>query len=173
VLQGGLALGSVGWGYVASHTGIRNAFELAGLFLLLNVAIALRFSLKGAERFDPEPWVHWQMPEVYGEIPPEQGPVMICVEYRIDPSRAAEFEHAMRALEPIRRRDGAIMWGLFSDATDPSRYVETFMSETWGEHLRQHNRLTVSDSAIELHARSFHIGSEPPIVSHLIAPTRL
>ena len=98
---------------------------------------------------------------------------MICVEYRIDPSRAAEFEHAMGALEPIRRRDGAVMWGLFSDATDPSRYVETFMSETWGEHLRQHNRLTVSDSDIELHARSFHIGSEPPIVSHLIAPTRL
>jgi transmembrane secretion effector len=58
VLQGGLALGSVGWGYVASHTGIRNAFELAGLFLLLNVATALRFSLRGAERFDPEPWVH-------------------------------------------------------------------------------------------------------------------
>lgn len=37
VLQGGLALGSVGWGYVASHTGIRNAFDLAGLFLLLNL----------------------------------------------------------------------------------------------------------------------------------------
>jgi quinol monooxygenase YgiN len=173
VLQGGLALGSVGWGYVASHTGIRNAFELAGLFLLLNVAIALRFSLRGAERFDPEPWVHWPMPQLYREIPPEQGPVTICVEYRIDPSRADEFEHAMRALEPIRRRDGAIMWGLFSDAKDPSRYLETFMSETWGEHLRQHHRLTVSDSDIELHARSFHIGSEPPIVSHLISPTRL
>jgi MFS family permease len=173
VLQGGLALGSVGWGYVASHTGIRNAFELAGLFLLLNVAIALRFSLRGAERFDPEPWVHWPMPQHYGEIPPEQGPVMISVEYRIDPSRAAEFEHAMRALEPIRRRDGAVMWGLFTDAKDPSRYVETFMSETWGEHLRQHYRPTVSDSDIELHARSFHIGSELPIVSHLISPARL
>jgi transmembrane secretion effector len=49
------------------------------------------------------------MPQLYGEIPPEQGPVMICIEYRIDPSRAAEFEHAMRALEPIRRRNGAVM----------------------------------------------------------------
>jgi hypothetical protein len=163
VLQGGLALGSVGWGYVASHTGIRNAFDLAGLFLLLNVAIALRFSLRGAERFDPEPWVHWPMPQLYGEIPPEQGPVMICIEYRIDPSRAAEFEHATRALEPIRRRDGAIMWGLFTDAENPSRYLEMFMSETWGEHLRQHYRLTVSDSDIELHVSSFHIGPEPPI----------
>jgi Transmembrane secretion effector len=47
------------------------------------------------------------------------------------------------------------------------------MSETWGEHLRQHYRPTVSDSDIELHARSFHIGSELPIVSHLISPARL
>jgi MFS family permease len=173
VLQGGLALGSVGWGYVASHTGTRNVFDLAGLFLLLNVATALRFSLRGAERFDPEPWLHWQMPQLYEEIPPEQGPVLITIEYRIDPLRAAEFEHAMRALEPIRRRDGGVMWGLFSDVKDPSRYLETFMSETWGEHLRQHHRLTISDSDIELDARSFHIGSEPPIVSHLISPTRL
>jgi MFS family permease len=173
VLQGGLALGSVGWGYVASHTGTRNVFDLAGLFLLLNVATALRFSLSGAERFDPEPWVHWQIPQLYEEIPPEQGPVLITIEYRIDPLRAAEFDHAMRALESIRRRDGAVMWGLFSDVKDPSRYLETFMSETWGEHLRQHHRLTVSDSDIELDARSFHIGSEPPIVSHLISPTRL
>jgi MFS family permease len=173
VLQGGLALGSVGWGYVASHTGTRNVFDLAGLFLLLNVATALRFSLKGAERFDPEPWLHWQMPQLYEEIPPEQGPVLITIEYRIDPLRAAEFEHAMRAFEPIRRRDGAVMWGLFSDVKDPSRYLETFISETWGEHLRQHHRLTLSDSDIELHARSFHIGSEPPIASHLISPARL
>ena len=34
-----------------------------------------------------------------------------------------------------------------------------------GQHLRQRYRLTVSDSDIELHARSFHIGSEPPIVA--------
>jgi transmembrane secretion effector len=51
----------------------------------------------------------------------------------------------MRAVEPIRRRDGAVMWGLFTDAKDSSRYLEIFMSETWGEHLRQHYRLTVSD----------------------------
>jgi MFS family permease len=172
VLQGGLALGSVGWGYVASHIGIRNAFELSGFCLLLNVATALRFSLKGGERFDPEPWWWPQTPQLDEEIPPERGPVLICVEYRIDPLRADEFEHAMHALEPIRRRDGAFMWGLFNDAKDPSRYLETFMSESWGEHLRQHHRLTVSDSDVALHARSFHIGSEPPIVSHLISPTR-
>jgi quinol monooxygenase YgiN len=133
----------------------------------------VRFSLRGAEHFDPEPWVHWQMPQLHGEIPPEQGPVLISIDYRIDPSRAAEFEQAMRAVEPIRRRDGAVMWGLFADAKDPSRYLEIFMSETWGEHLRQHYRLTVSDSDLELHARSFHLGPEPPMVSHLISPTRL
>ena len=171
-LQGGLALGSIGWGYLASRFGIRSALELSALFLFLNLATALRFSLRSAELFDPKPWVHWQMPQPYEEMDPERGPVVVNIQYRIDQSRAGEFERAMRALEVIRRRDGAIMWGLFSDTADPGQYVEIFMVETWGEHVRQHCRLTVSDSDTELHVRSFHVGPEPPTVSYLIAPIR-
>jgi hypothetical protein len=47
-----------------------------------------------------------------------------------------------------------------------------FMVETGGERLRQHYRLTVSDSGPEEHARSFHVGPEPPIIRHLVAPPR-
>ena len=81
-----------------------------------------------------------------------------------------EFEQAMRELEPIRRRDGAVMWSFFSDISDPRRYIEAYMVETWGEHVRQHYRGTASDSESWRRVRAFHIGPEPPRVLHLIAP---
>jgi Transmembrane secretion effector len=51
----------------------------------------------------------------------------------------------------------------------PGRFVETFVVESWAEHLRQHERVTAADRAVEERARAFHTGDGPPIVSHLIA----
>lgn len=65
--------------------------------------------------------------------------------------------------------DGAINWGLFHDVENPTRYVETFISASWIEHLRQHERITKADIAMEDKARSFHVGTTPPRISHLIA----
>jgi hypothetical protein len=46
--------------------------------------------------------------------------------------------------------------------------VETFVVESWAEHLRQHERVTVADKAAEDIARAFHIGASAPVISHLI-----
>ena len=48
--------------------------------------------------------------------------------------------------------------------------VETFMVESWLEHLRQHERMTQADLQDQASVRAFHVGSEPPLVRHLIAP---
>jgi hypothetical protein len=63
----------------------------------------------------------------------------------------------------------AELWGLFRDAADPARYVETFTVESWAEHLRQLERMTVADRELQSVARAFHVGSEPPVVTHYIA----
>jgi hypothetical protein len=91
------------------------------------------------------------------------------VEYQIEPERAADFIDAMRMLGRIRRRDGASRWGIFHDAANPGRYVETFMVESWAEHLRQHARETNEDRVVKAAANSFHIGPGNPTVAHLIA----
>ena len=44
--------------------------------------------------------------------------------------------------------------------------VESFLVTSWAEHLRQHERLTRADSAIEQEVRSH--AQEDPIVRHLI-----
>ena len=79
------------------------------------------------------------------------------------------FARAMQLMRRIRRRDGAIRWGLFEDAATPGRYIETFVVESWAEHLRQHERVTVSDREIEVRAFAFHLGDDPPKVTHWIA----
>ena len=93
---------------------------------------------------------------------------LLNVEYRIDPERSLEFTKAMQALSVSRRRDGAICWGWFYDTADPSRYLETFVVESWAEHLRQHERVTVAERATQERASAFQISEMPPIVSHLI-----
>lgn len=94
--------------------------------------------------------------------------MLITVEYRVAPKQSHDFAVAMHAVSDARRRDGAIRWGLFYNTADPSRYVETFVVESWAEHLRQHERVTLTDRSAEERAYSFHIGDKPPIVSHLI-----
>jgi hypothetical protein len=75
----------------------------------------------------------------------------------------------MADMQRIRRRDGALQWGLFVDATDQWRYLEEFLVESWLEHLRQHERITISDREVQEWVRSLHVGPEPPRVSHYVS----
>lgn len=59
--------------------------------------------------------------------------------------------------------------GEFSDMTHPDVYIESFLIDSWAEHLRQHERITVIDRTVEDLALSFHIDNQPPVVSHFIA----
>ena len=171
VVQGSIAIGGLLWGGAASHSAIPVALDLAAGLLVVGLVVGLRYRLSESEAFVSEPESLMPTPELTGEIKPDAGPVMVSVEYEIDPARAKDFEHAMNALRTIRYRDGAVFWGLFSDAAKPSRYVEYFMVESWAEHVRQHSRVTDEDAPVLERARRFHIRPAPPVVSHQIAAT--
>ena len=65
-------------------------------------------------------------------------------------------------------RDGAINSGVFHDIANPDCYVETFMAESWAEHLCYDERFTNIDREIEDCVLSFHIGKAAPVVDHFI-----
>jgi len=69
----------------------------------------------------------------------------------------------------LRKRDGALHWGLYYNGENPNKYIETFIAESWEEHLRQHERITVADREIENSVKFFYIDKNPPSVSHFIA----
>jgi hypothetical protein len=164
-----MAGGSALWGTVASHFGVISALTCAAIGLLAGLSASLRYRLTDGSDLNLIPSAYWPEPVVVLEPELQQGPVLVQVEYWIDPDRAPEFGRAMRDLGRARRRDGATQWGLFRDAAQPARFVETFLVETWAEHLRQHARATESDREIEKQIRTFHLRVEEPVITHLIA----
>ncbi|MEH1823610.1 MAG: MFS transporter [Nostoc sp.] len=86
----------------------------------------------------------------------------------INPEQAEEFIAAIHVLRVVRLRDGAIRWGIFHDTSVPNRYLETFIVESWVDHLRQYERFTVADREIRKRVFAFHQGEKPPIISHMI-----
>jgi hypothetical protein len=90
----------------------------------------------------------------------------VTVEYVVDRQRVAEFVEAMHRYERVRRRDGASRWGIYHDTEVPDHYIETFLVNSWAEHLRQHDRQTFADRELEDQLRSYvHYD---PQVRHLI-----
>ena len=167
VFAGALTGGSVLWGALATRLGIPAAFLCAAGGLLVGMLAAVRFRLPTAT-LDLTPSLHWPEPVLSLETEGDRGPVLVLVEYEIDPAQRAAFVDAIHELRAVRLRDGALGWTLYQDAAAPRRCVEAFTLDTWAEHLRQHARVSVADRALEDSVRAFHTGTEPPLVTHLV-----
>jgi len=167
ITQGGLAGGSVVWGAIGSRVSVGAALLLSGLVTIATIALGLVARLPD-QVADVSPWNHWPMPAILrNRAPgPDEGPVLVSIEYHVAPARTRELLDAIQRYGPIRRRDGASYWGVFRDLEQPDRYVESFLVASWGEHLRQHERLTRADGAIEQEVRRYV--QDDPIVRHLI-----
>jgi len=173
VFMGGMAAGSALWGQIASWVGIPYALTVAAVGALVGIAATWQYRIGQHDVADLSPSIYWPTPMMVDDLEIDRGPVMVTVEYRIDPARADEFAKIMhQQMRRIRRRDGAFMWELFNDIDDPDHMVECFMVESWFEHLRQHERATVADREVIEKTRAFHLGSELPKVTHLVAGRR-
>jgi Transmembrane secretion effector len=169
VFQGGLGLGSALWGFAAEHVGASIALASSAGAAVVGLAAIRRWPLRAITTLDLAPSAHWPEPHLDVVPAPDEGPVRVEVEYRVDPVDAGAFVKAVGDLEPIRRRDGAVSWAIYHDPAQEGRYVETFVVESWLEHLRQHARITDGDRTVQEGIRRFHIAATPPVVTHLIA----
>jgi len=167
VLFGSTTLGSAIWGGVASAAGLPAAHFLAAAGLLLAIPLTWRWRLQTALGMDLTPSMSWPAPIVTGHVENDQGPVLVTVEYRISPADREAFLTALERLSHVRRRDGAYAWGIFEDTADRSRFLETFLVESWLEHLRQHERVTNADRMLQDHIHRLVQGT--PKITHLIA----
>ena len=167
-LFGSFAVGALLWGIVANQAGITFALTTAGVGLLVGLGLIPRYRLAAAESMNLDPARIWDDPVVAEALAAEAGPVLVTVEYTLEPSQRATFAAALRRLvRPIRRRDGAVFWELFVDAANPHRCVECYLVESWAEHLRQHGRTTQADREVEDALRTFYTGRER--VTHFVA----
>ena len=173
VFFGSMAVSSPIWGAIATVTSLPTAMLISAAVALAGLVTMLRFPLTLPSAADLERSGHWESPQVSRAINPDDGPVVITIEYFIPEARSAEFAAAMQPVAQTRWRDGAISWTLARCTENPRRWLEVFVVESWAEHLRQHDRVTHGDRKVQDHARSFHepTSGEPerPRVSHFIA----
>lgn len=168
VFFGAMTLGSVLWGQVAGIAGVPAALSIACGGCLLAIAATWRWKLQTGAKLDLTPSMHWPTPPLLDEAFDDAGPVMVTLEYRVRPERRGEFLKAMQSLSQGRRRDGAYAWGIFEDVATPNRFIESFLIESWLEHLRQHERVTNADRVVEERILAFL--TLPPQTTHWIAP---
>jgi hypothetical protein len=165
---GALTLGSALWGQVAQMIGLPPALFIAAVAAVVAIPLTWRWKLQTGAGADLTPSMHWPTPILSYAIEQDRGPVLVTVEYRIDPKDRRSFLDAIEKLGRERRRDGAYAWGVFEDAAEEGRMLETFLVESWLEHLRQHERVTEADRVIQEPVNRFHIKGTPK-VTHLIA----
>ncbi len=168
VMFGALTIGSAIWGEVAVIAGLPAALIFAAAGAIIGIPLTWRWKLQTGANVDFSPSMHWPDPVTTHAVEADRGPVLVTIEYRIDPKNRKAFLHALGQNSRERRRDGAYDWGIFEDPTDESRFIETFLTDSWLEHLRQHRRVTKADRISEQAVRRFQIG-EGPKTTHLIS----
>lgn len=166
---GSMALGSLAWGALADALTMSPVILVAAVVAAVGVAANRRLSLATAEGINLSPSLHWPAPVIHAPLEDDKGPVMVTVEYNIEPLRAPDFRHVMHTLRSRRLRDGAIQWNLFQDSAVPGRYLECFLVGSWLQHLRQHERVTESDRKIQEEIRSFQRDAADPVISHFLS----
>lgn len=167
VFFGALTLGSAVWGKVAGVVGLPFAHFIAAAGALVVIPLTWRWKLQTGAGVDLTPSMHWPAPITTREIEHDRGPVLVTVEYRIDSKDRDAFLIALGKLARERRRDGAYAWRVFEDIAEEGRFVETFLVDSWVEHLRQHERVTQADRELQELVNRFQIDGAPK-VTHLI-----
>lgn len=168
VFNGAMAAGSLLWGLVAEAIGVPQTLLVAAVALVVAGVVMHRVKLPRGEA-DLVPSNHWPEPLIAAPVEQDRGPVLILIEYRIDPAEREPFLHALTRFSHQRRRDGAYNWGITEDVADPTAIIEWFFVESWAEHLRQHKRVSHSDADLQSKVVRYHVGPDKPQVRHLLA----
>lgn len=168
-LMGGAACGSLLWGQVAAFTGVPGAVWAAAAVGVGVLLVTRRLTVEGGADPDYRPAAIESPPPAPAiEIADDAGPVMVTVEYQIDPARAEAFAEVMERTRRARLRQGALSWGLFRDVAVPGRYVEYFVDDNWLEHRRRLERFTAFDAGLRGQRLAFHLGPQPPQVRRYV-----
>ncbi len=166
---GSMALGSMIWGTLAGRIGTPATLLFAAGGMLAGLLTIKFFPLQSVNGEDLTKANSWEDPVVATPIGHDDGPVVITIEYVIDLQDADAFRAAMQPVATTRYRDGAMSWLLSRDTEEPTKWLEVFVVESWGEHLRQHSRVTLADKRVQDEAKKFHKSAAKPLVRHFIA----
>lgn len=169
--QASLAIGSALWGALAS--GFGTSIVLVASAILMAVLQLLNRRVRVTMGTEADVALGVQLPDmaIAVEPLPDDGPVLIQIEYRVAPENRDPFLRAIHAVEKIRRRNGATSWRVFRDLAEDGRFVERYIIASWAEYIRLRSRMTMRDRKVQEHFEQFQQSDVPIRISRLIGVT--
>ncbi|MGY4335091.1 MFS family permease [Bradyrhizobium sp. LB7.2] len=167
VSSGGIAVGSGAWGHVTDVAGVDVALLLAAALLLVSPLLGLWLPMPRVSARGDEPEM-LEDPKVRLALTRRSGPLVVEIEYRVAQENARSFHSLMQDIQLFRQRNGAYGWSIARDIADPELWTERYHCPTWLDYLRQRNRATRSERALDERASAFHIGPEPVRVRRML-----
>lgn len=152
--SGGIGIGSWGWGRLTDGAGVEMALLVSALLMLVSALLGLWLPLPrvGARSDDADVLAD---PEVRLPLTHRSGPVVVEMEYRIDPESARAFHSVMQDVQLFRQRNGAYGWSIARDIADPELWTERYYCPTWLDYLRQRDRSTQSERTLDQQSMAF------------------
>ena len=81
--------------------------------------------------------------------------MFVTVSYEVASHAVDEFHRAVRRVGGPADAPARCVWSVYRDAEAPQRFVEMFIVPNWQEHVRQHERRTVTDAGLQDSLRAF------------------
>ena len=166
---GSFAIGSAFWGALSDIVGLTPALLVGAAAMAGGLLLARPFPLRMGETQDVTQVLLSQDLFVAYEPDPEAGPVSVEIAYRVRPDKTAAFLEEVVQLRAPRKRDGATLWRIYRDLSDPARYLERFIVTSWADYLHQRARATLADQELEARLLDYLLPGELPTMQHYIA----
>ena len=154
-LTGGIGIGAAFWGYVAAHYGLALALMVSGVAVAATVVLGIFAPLPRGDAEGQDAAEIANEVEVAMDLNLRSGPVVIEIEYDVDPDHAREFYDAMRLVQRLRQRNGGFNWTISRDIAAANIWLERYHCPTWGDYLRMRDRYTQADSEAQAAANVF------------------
>jgi predicted MFS family arabinose efflux permease len=157
-ITAGIGIGAWGWGEIAAATSLSGAFVASGVAVAATVLLGVVLPL-ARDQDDTSLVEIGYEPEVAMALTLRSGPVVVEVEYDVDPERARDFYATMMRLSRVRKRIGGFNWSIARDIENPALWTERYHCPTWGDYLRMRDRYTQADFQIQADADGFNRGA--------------
>ena len=155
-ITAGVGIGAWGWGVFAGSQGVGTAYIVSGVATAITAFAGILYPLRREVEGESDSVDIGNEVAVALPLTARSGPVVIEIEYDVDPEVARKFYDATMRLARVRKRNGGFDWSISRDIADPAKWIERYSCPTWGDYLRMRDHYTQIDLEIQDEANSFN-----------------
>ena len=155
-MTGGVAIGAWIWGETTAAVGVSHAMLFSAAAVLATSLAGFLIPLQDDREVDTESVGIANEVEVGLGLTMRSGPIVVEVEYDVDPEQARLFYAAAQKLQRVRKRNGGFQWSISRDIANPALWVERYHCPTWGDYLRMRDRYTKAELDVQTEVDVFN-----------------